>query len=123
MGTHLLVSLYGVSFALLDDPLGILGAFDEACDTMRATILHKFHHKFSPQGVTVVYALAESHISAHTFPENGCITLDCYTCGHMDPEVGMEVLIKHFQPERVYLEEVNRDKEMVPTGLTVSVES
>ncbi len=113
MGNHVLVSLYGVSFNLLDDPFGILSAFDEACEIMGATILHKFHHKFEPQGVTVVYALAESHISAHTFPECGSITLDCYTCGHMDPREGMEVLIRHFKPSKIYMEQVSRDKELV----------
>ena len=28
-------------------------------------------HKFDPQGVTAVALLAESHISIHTWPENG----------------------------------------------------
>lgn len=111
MGNHVLVSLYGVAFAVLDDIEGMKNAFDRACDEMQATILHKFAHKFEPQGVTLVYALAESHISAHSFPEHGSITLDCYTCGHMDPRVGMNVLIEHFQPTKVHMEVVSRDKE------------
>ncbi len=111
LGNHILVSLYGVAFHLLDDAEGMVAAFDRACSSMRATVLHRFHYKFQPQGVTVVYALAESHISAHSFPEHGSITLDCYTCGHMDPKVGMQVLIEHFQPEKVHMEEVSRDKE------------
>lgn len=111
MGNHVLVSLYGVSFLILDDMASMKLAFDEACEAMEATVLHRFSHKFEPQGVTLVYALAESHISAHSFPELGSITLDCYTCGKMDPRVGMEVLIRHFQPEKTYLEVVSRDKE------------
>lgn len=86
-------------------------AFDEACEAMGATVLHRFSHKFSPQGVTVVYALSESHISAHSFPELGSITLDCYTCGSMNPLVGMDVLIQHFQPKRTHIEVISRDKE------------
>ena len=111
MGNHVLVSLYGAAFSILDDIEGMKDAFDRACKAMNATVLHKFAYKFEPQGVTIVYALAESHISAHSFPELGSITLDCYTCGHMDPQVGMEVLIQHFNPERVHIEEVSRDKE------------
>lgn len=103
------MSLYGVSFILLNDPVRMLKAFDEACETMGATILHKFHHKFSPQGVTIFYALAESHISAHTFPERGSASLDCYTCGSMDPKRGMEVLVRHFDPSRIDIQEINRD--------------
>lgn len=111
MGNHVLVSLYGVAFSLLDDPEGIRKAFDEACDVMGANVLHRFHHKFQPQGVTVLYSLAESHISAHSFPEKGSISLDCYTCGTMDPVKGMEVLLQYFKPLRVHMEVINRDKE------------
>lgn len=111
MGCHVLVSLYGVAFAALDDLEGMRVAFDAACETMEATVLHRFAHKFHPQGVTILYALAESHISAHSFPELGSITLDCYTCGSMDPRKGMQVLIDHFQPQKVYMEVISRDKE------------
>lgn len=111
LGNHVLVSLYGVAFAVLDDIEGMRSAFDQACEAMQATVLHRFAHKFEPQGVTIIYALAESHISGHSFPELGSITLDCYTCGHMTPQVGMNVLIEYFQPTKVYMEEVSRDKE------------
>lgn len=111
MGNHVLVSLYGVAFSVLDDLEGMQVAFDAACEAMQATVLHKFAHKFQPQGVTILYALKESHISAHSFPELGSISLDSYTCGHMDPKVGMQVLIDHFQPEKVHMEVISRDKE------------
>lgn len=111
MGNHVLVSLYGVAFSVLDDIEGMQKAFDDACKAMQATVLHRFAHKFQPQGVTIVYALAESHITAHSFPELGSITLDSYTCGHMDPRVGMQVLIDYFQPEKVHMEVISRDKE------------
>jgi S-adenosylmethionine decarboxylase len=75
---------------------------------MGATVLHKFSHQFIPQGVTVVYALAESHISCHTFPEMGSVALDCYTCGKMDPKVGMQVLIDFFNPIEVAMQELSR---------------
>jgi S-adenosylmethionine decarboxylase len=111
LGNHVLVSLYGIPFLVLDDLESMKRAFDGACEAMGATVLHRFSHKFEPQGVTILYALAESHISAHSFPELGSITLDCYTCGEMNPQIGMEVLIQHFQPEKTYLEVVSRDKE------------
>jgi S-adenosylmethionine/arginine decarboxylase-like enzyme len=55
-----------------------------------------------------VYALAESHISIHTFPENGSCAIDVYTCGTMNPMKGMQVLISHFNPIEVSIQEVNR---------------
>lgn len=108
MGNHVLCSLYGVSFLALDDLEAIAAAFDKAVTVMNSTVLNKFFHKFSPQGVTIVYALAESHISCHTFPEKGSVALDCYTCGDMDSKAGMQVLIDYFNPSSTDLREISR---------------
>ena len=108
MGHHVLVSLYGISFRLLDDLAGIVKAFEEAVDVCGATVLNRFSHQFSPQGVTIVYALAESHISIHTFPESGSCAIDVYTCGTMDSKKGMQVLIDYFKPIEVSMQEISR---------------
>ena len=108
MGHHILVSLYGISFNLLDDLDAIRAAFEEAVEACGATVLNRFSHQFHPQGVTVVYALAESHISIHTFPERGCCAIDVYTCGDMNTRKGMDVLINHFNPIEVSMQEVSR---------------
>ena len=108
MGSHVICSLYGIPFKKLDDLAAIRGAFDLATEKMQATVLHKFSHQFIPQGVTVVYTLAESHISCHTFPESGSVALDCYTCGHMNPRVGMDVLIDFFNPLEISMQELSR---------------
>ena len=108
MGHHILVSLYGISFNLLDDLDAIRNAFEEAVEACGATILNRFSHQFHPQGVTVVYALAESHLSIHTFPENGSCAIDVYTCGDMNARKGMDVLIDYFKPIEVSMKEVSR---------------
>lgn len=108
MGHHVLVSLYGIAFKLLNDIDGIRAAFEDAVDACNATVLNRFSHQFHPQGVTVVYALAESHLSIHTFPESGCCAIDVYTCGEMDSMKGMRVLIEHFNPIEVSIQEFNR---------------
>ena len=108
MGHHVLVSLYGISFHLLDDLAGIKAAFERAVEVCGATVLNRFSHQFHPQGVTIVYALAESHISIHTFPEEGSCAIDVYTCGNMNSVKGMQVLIEHFNPIEVSMQEVKR---------------
>lgn len=108
MGHHILVSLYGISFIALDDLDAIQSAFEQAIEACGATVLNRFAHKFQPQGVTVVYALAESHLSIHTFPEKGCCAIDVYTCGNMNARKGMDVLIEHFKPIEISMKEVSR---------------
>lgn len=108
MGHHILVSLYGITFNLLDDLDGIRAAFEQAVEACGATVLNRFSHKFQPQGVTIVYALAESHLSIHTFPESGSCAIDVYTCGSMNSMDGMRVLIDHFNPIEVSIQEIKR---------------
>ena len=108
MGHHVLVSLYGISFNLLDDLAGIKAAFERAVKVCGATVLNRFSHQFHPQGVTIVYALEESHISLHSFPEKGSVAIDVYTCGDMNSREGMQVFIDHFSPIEVSIQEINR---------------
>lgn len=44
------------------------------------TVVNKIEHKFSPHGETIVFILAESHFTIHTYPENRYITMDLYIC-------------------------------------------
>jgi S-adenosylmethionine decarboxylase len=40
-------------------------------------------HRFSPQGLTYVVVLAQSHLAIHTWPEHGLLMLDFFTCGDL----------------------------------------
>lgn len=108
MGHHILVSLYGISFTLLNDLTAIRSVFEKAVEACGATVLNRFSHQFHPQGVTVVFTLAESHLSIHTFPEGGSCAIDVYTCGGLKSMLAMDVLIDHFKPIEVSIQEVNR---------------
>lgn len=54
-----------------------------------ATVLKTESHKFSPQGVTAFCLLSESHISIHTWPEDGRAAIDMFTCGDCDSRTGV----------------------------------
>ena len=41
---------------------------------------HQFEKNNYPYGATMIYLLAESHLSIHTFVDEGKITLDLITC-------------------------------------------
>jgi S-adenosylmethionine decarboxylase len=82
--------------------------FDLASEACGATVLHRFTHDFEPHGVSLLYALAESHLSAHSFPEKGSIAIDCYTCGNLNPRVAVDIIINHFNPVEISIQEINR---------------
>jgi len=57
-----------------------------ASNLAESTLLNISSYKFDPHGVTAVALLAESHISIHTWPENGMAVCDVFTCGdHTNP--------------------------------------
>lgn len=87
IGTHCLLELYGCPAHLLDDHDGIIETLRTAAEIAGATWLSHTSHRFSPQGVTAVGLLSESHISIHTWPESGYAAADVFTCGdHTMPE-------------------------------------
>lgn len=61
----------------------------------RFSVIHKTHHKFEPQGETILYILAESHVSIHTYPEHEYFSVDIYIC-RMDIDMD-EVFEKFYQ--------------------------
>ena len=81
-GTHLLAELNGCPQENLNDPAAIEVKLVEAAKAAGATVVSSHFHHFSPQGVSGVIIIAESHITLHTWPELGYAALDVFTCGH-----------------------------------------
>jgi S-adenosylmethionine decarboxylase len=92
-GRHVAMDLREVSFEKLNDANFLRSAMVEAANRCGATIVGENFIQFSPQGVTGVLVLSESHMSIHTYPEVGFAAIDCYTCGTtVDPEVACDYL-------------------------------
>ncbi|QFU08595.1 S-adenosylmethionine decarboxylase proenzyme precursor [Rhodobacteraceae bacterium THAF1] len=92
----------------LDDEARIQQAFRDCVETCGATLLHIHTHKFSPQGVSGVAVLAESHISVHTWPEIGYGAFDVFMCGDARPWLAVDVLKKAFATSDVRVKELLR---------------
>jgi S-adenosylmethionine decarboxylase len=97
----------------LDDETRIQGAFRECVEACGATLLHIHTHKFSPQGVSGVAVLAESHISVHTWPEIGYGAFDVFMCGDAQPWNAVEVLRRTFDAGEVKVTELLRGDGLV----------
>ena len=108
MGTHLLLEVYDVDFKILNDIISLQESMENGIKRANMTILNIFSHCFLPQGCTIVIALSESHVSCHTWPENGCIAIDVYTCGEGNPRIVAIELLKYLNSDNYNLREVNR---------------
>lgn len=71
--------------------------------------LEVYIHKFSPQGITAVILLAESHIAIHSWPEINYLAIDIFTCGREAmPDNALEYLKKEFQPKKIVIKKIKR---------------
>ncbi len=93
VGKHCILELYDCDSAKLDNEPFLRDTITAAAQRAGATLLNLITHRFEPQGVTGLALLAESHISIHTWPENGYAAVDVFTCGdHTMPEQACKVL-------------------------------
>lgn len=110
-GTHLIIEV--IDGKGLDDESRIAQAFRDCVTTCGATLLHLYTHKFTPQGVSGVAVLGESHISVHTWPEIGYGAFDVFMCGNAEVWRAVEVLHRTFSASEVRVREFLRGDQIV----------
>ncbi len=100
LGRHLLGEYYGCSPELLNDTEAMRTLLEEAAAAAKVRVVSHAEHRYSPQGVTCVLLIEESHLSIHTWPEQGYAAADFYTCGQGDPVSAHEAMAAGLKPER-----------------------
>ncbi|MFH1169255.1 MAG: adenosylmethionine decarboxylase [Chloroflexota bacterium] len=115
LGRHLLLELNDCDRKALND-LGFLkDTLLTAARESGATVLGESFHFFSPQGVSGVVIISESHMSIHTWPEYGYAAADIFTCGDtVQPEKAAEILVEKLGSRNPSVTEIQR-------GLLVTV--
>jgi len=109
IGMHVVLDLYECDPEILDDMERIEEILTKAAEVANATIIDKRFHKFSPQGVSGVVVVSESHIAIHTWPEHGYAAVDVYTCGdHTMPLKASEYIIKELKCKKPTLVKLDR---------------
>lgn len=118
-GRLFVADAWGIDFNLVNDVRFLKELMVDALIENGATILSIQEHQFFPQGVTVLILLAESHLSIHTYPEQGFAGLDCYTCGTtINPQHVIEQLLSQLKPQKLYTRMLTRG-----TGMIKSIDS
>jgi len=109
LGTHLLLDLAGAPFATLDDPAVVESALVDTVAAMGANVLGVHLHRLSPQGISGVVVISESHLTIHTWPERGEAAVDLFTCGDAErARAAVAALVTRLGAAASTLREVSR---------------
>jgi len=72
---------------------------------VEAPVWHRFP---DPGGVTGLVALSESHLACHSFPEEGTLALNLYTCRPRSAPDWRALLQQHVGANEVHVREIER---------------
>ncbi|HCF48883.1 MAG TPA: S-adenosylmethionine decarboxylase proenzyme [Syntrophomonas sp.] len=109
LGRHVLAEVYGCQFEVLNDIAQVEDIMINAALEAGAEVREVVFHKFSPQGVSGVVVISESHLAIHTWPELGYAAVDVFTCGEsVNPWDACNYLAEKFGATHVTASEVKR---------------
>jgi len=109
LGRHILAEISGCSFDILNDMALVQEIMINAALEAGAEIREYVFHKFSPQGVSGVVVISESHLAIHTWPELGYAAVDIFTCGErVNPWDACDYLAEKFHATTVNAREFQR---------------
>ncbi|MDR4503457.1 MAG: adenosylmethionine decarboxylase [Candidatus Scalindua sp.] len=113
-GRHIILEMWDCDRTVLNDAKKITELVGDSAVIAGATVLKQFYHEFIPSGITGVAILAESHIAIHTWPVEGYVAIDVFTCGtRCDPQLAVDYLIKGFSPKESTTLEIKRGSPMI----------
>jgi S-adenosylmethionine decarboxylase proenzyme len=109
LGRHLLVEYHGCDPKILNDLERVKKFMLEAASRCGANVLGSTFHGFSPQGVSGVVVISESHLAIHTWPEYNYAAVDIFTCGRtVDPWVAFHYLKSALSSRETRVSEILR---------------
>ena len=109
LGRHILAEIYGCDSEILNNRVSIEKIMVESALKAGAEVREVIFHKFSPQGVSGVVIISESHLTIHTWPELGYATVDIFTCGDkINPWDACNYMTELFNAKNMTATEVKR---------------
>jgi S-adenosylmethionine decarboxylase len=109
-GLHLALDAYGCSPEALADVESIKAFLAYLPGAMGMTvIMGPFVELYRPPpgkpledwGVSGVVVIAESHLAIHTFPEQGFLSFDAFSCKEFDVNETTQAVVTQFQAQKV----------------------
>jgi S-adenosylmethionine decarboxylase len=108
LGIHYLAEFFDCNRAKIDDAAYIERIMLEATELSGARMIKPFFHQFSPQGVSGVIVIAESHFAIHTWPEHGYAAVDLFSCADFDYKSALNHIRERIEARHHFVAQVKR---------------
>ena len=109
LGRHILAEIYGCDPRILNNKDFIEKIMVESALKAGAEVREVAFHKFSPQGVSGVVIISESHLTIHSWPELGYAAVDVFTCGDsVNPWKACDYITEYLNAKNMTATEVKR---------------
>jgi S-adenosylmethionine decarboxylase len=109
LGRHILAEFFGCDSEVLNNLAMVEHIMVEAALAAGAEVREVAFHHFSPQGVSGMVIISESHLAIHTWPEFGYAAVDVFTCGEkVDPWDAYNFIVTAFEADKVTATEMKR---------------
>lgn len=98
LGRQYMMEFHGCNLHCINDIKFFEQTALKAAKEANATVIHPFFHRFSPQGISGVIIIAESHLAFHTWPEHCFVAADLFTCSDsIEVQKCFEILAHEFE--------------------------
>ena len=109
MAEQLLADYYGCDVQRLDDAKLLTQAAHEAVHAVGAQVVEECVHRFKPMGVSYIAVISTSHISIHTWPEDGYAAVDIFSCTQGIPQEVAQALGRTLGADTIRTKMIRRD--------------
>ena len=92
--------------AILNDTTALDDFLQKILKQSGMTIVNEVKHTFKPQGVSLMYVLAESHLLFETWPENEAAVLHVSLCEDKDPSDIVTQIAAHVDCDDIKINEI-----------------
>ena len=97
VGKQVLIDVKNISSDKLKFVDDIKPFMNDVVKELDLNVVGQCSHQFEPHGATMVYLLSESHLSIHTFVDEGKVTIDLFSCDiSLDDRKIKEIISDYF---------------------------
>lgn len=98
LGVELIADVEDVdNFDLLETIEGVKPLMEKIIVNCKLNVVNSCEYQFNPIGATMLYLLAESHLTIHTYPEKKACSINLYSCNaNIDFMEALNVIYEYF---------------------------